>query len=503
LEEGSVVSKRAARIDTPEIGLDRNTSVPLHRQLYERLRRQILSGQLEPDTRLPSTRVLASALGIARNTAALAYEQLLLEGFIQSRIGDGTRVAPLYVEQLRGTQAVRELPPQATLAPHAAMVGRRGQLLVDHPLPEDRYAGRRPFSIGQPDVAHFPYDVWAKLVARHARHSLRDRALYQPVQGYEPLCEAIAAHIGLTRGVHCSADQIIMTAGSQGALDLIARVVLDPGDAAWVEDPGYSGARGALLAAGARLTAVPVDREGIDVATGQALCVEARLAVVTPSHQFPTGVTMSLRRRLALLDWASATHAWIVEDDYDSEHRFSGRPLEALHGLDSAGQVIYVGTFSKVLFPALRLGYLVAPRPLLLHLRAARRLVDIHLPLLDQLALADFMTEGHFARYVRKMRLRYLERRNALIDALARDLGDLLEVTVPEAGLHMAAWLSPEMSARAGVASAAARELHIPLLSQFSLRPLTRDGFLLGFVNATPDELCASVGNLARALRVP
>jgi GntR family transcriptional regulator/MocR family aminotransferase len=360
-----------------------------------------------------------------------------------------------------------------------------------------------PFRIGQPNVAHFPYEVWARLVGRNARYSLRDVALYQDAYGHLPLREAIAAHIGLTRGVQCSSDQIIMTAGSQGALDLIARVVLDPGDAAWMENPGYSGTRGALLAAGARVIAVPVDQEGIDVATGYALCPTVRLAIITPSHQFPTGVTMSLRRRLALLDWASAAQAWIVEDDYDSEYRFSGRPLEALQGLDSAGRVIYVGTFSKVLFPSLRLGYLVAPRVLLPGLRAARRFIDMHLPLLDQLALTDFIAEGHLARYVRKMRLLYLERCNALVDALARELDGVLEVSLPQAGLHLAAWLTPGMSTRTVIERAAAHGLRIPPLSHFSVRPLQRDGLLFGFASATPDELRTGVHTLARALRAP
>jgi len=357
------------------------------------------------------------------------------------------------------------------------------------------------FLVGQPDVTAFPYETWARLVARHARQSLPAASLYQNVQGYAPLREAIAAHIGLTRGLHCSPEQIILTAGTQGALDLVARVLLDPGDLVWVEDPGYSGARGALLAAGAKLVAVPVDREGIDVETGRQLCPEARLAIVTPSHQFPTGVSMNLSRRLALLEWSRKASAWIVEDDYDSEYRFSGRPLEALQSLDRAGRVLYIGTFSKVLFPSLRLGYLVAPTELLPGLLAARRLIDMHLPLLEQMALADFLAEGHFARYLRKMRLLYTERRNALIEALRRELGDLLDVTVPEAGLHLAAWLPYGVSAHRATQQAAAHGLHLLPISHFSLRPLPRDGVLLGFARASPEELRAGVQTLALALR--
>jgi GntR family transcriptional regulator/MocR family aminotransferase len=278
-------------------------------------------------------------------------------------------------------------------------------------------------------------------------------------------------------------------------------VLLDPGDAAWVEDPGYSGARGALLAAGANLVAVPVDGEGLDVDTGRQLSPAARLAIVTPSHQFPTGVTMSLSRRLALLEWSRETQAWIVEDDYDSEYRFSGRPLEALHGLDCAGRVLYIGTFSKVLFPSLRLGYLVAPPELLEGLIAAQRLIAVHLPLLEQLALADFMAEGYFARHVRKMRQLYKERRDALVEALTRDLGTRLEVSVPEAGMHLVVWLPSGMSAQAVAQRAAASGVHMLPISHFSLRPLQLDGLVLGFANASPQELREGVHTLALALQ--
>jgi len=358
-----------------------------------------------------------------------------------------------------------------------------------------------PGIVGQPDVTSFPYEIWARLVARHARQSLQAVSFYQRVQGYAPLRQAIATHIGMTRGVHCSPEQIILTTGAQGALDLVARVLLDPGDPAWVEDPGYSGARGALLAAGAKLVAVPVDEQGIDVDAGRQLSPEARLAIVTPSHQFPTGVTMNLSRRLALLEWSREAHAWIVEDDYDSEYRFSGRPLEALQGLDRAGRVLYIGTFSKVLFPSLRLGYLVAPPELLKGLIATQRLIAVHLPLLEQMALADFMAEGYFARHVRRMRQLYRERRNALVDALKRELGKRLEVTVPEAGMHLVVWLPSGMSAQAVAHRAAAYGLPILPISQFSLRSLQRDGLLLGFASASPQELRAGAQTLALALQ--
>lgn len=304
-ERYSLMPKRATPIKKTEIKLYQNAQASLYKQLYERLRAQILARQLEAGARLPSTRALADELGVSRNTITLAYELLQLEGYIESRVGDGTRVANLQPEHLLqvGTQH-STLNTQHLLErsdSQASVLSRRGQILVNAASSGDLYAsqasaGMSPFRVGEPDVTHFPYETWARLVARHARRSLQAIALYQNVQGYAPLREAIAAHIGISRGVHCSPGQIILTAGSQGALDLVARVLLDPGDPAWVEDPGYFGARGAPLAAGARLVPVSVDQEGIDVEAGRQLCPEARLAIVTPSHQFPTGVTMSLGR---------------------------------------------------------------------------------------------------------------------------------------------------------------------------------------------------------------
>ena len=497
--------KRVRLVENPEIILDQYAQAPLYRQLYERLRTQILAGQLETGARLPSTRILASQLGVSRNTTALAYEQLLLEGYLESRVGDGTRVARLEPEQVvqAGGKASREGREGASATQHA-LLAQRSQILLDEfaSVHEAKVSSDKDvFLVGEPEVTHFPYEIWARLIAKHARQSLRAYARYQDVQGYGPLREAISAHIGITRGVHCTPEQVILTAGAQGAMDLVARVLLDPGEQAWVEEPGYFGAQGALMAAGIKLVPVPVDREGINVVAGRQLEGEARLAVVTPSHQFPTGVTMSLSRRLELLEWARETQGWIIEDDYDSEYRYSGRPLEALHGLDRVGRVIYIGTFSKVLFPSLRLGYMVVPPQLVAGLLATRRFVDVHLPLLEQMALTDFINEGHFARYLRKMRGLYMERRDALVKALKRELGDILDVTIPEAGIHLVAWLPEEVNARSMVELAARQGLRAQSVSQYSLQFLKRDGLVLGFANATPEELGADVHALARVLR--
>lgn len=356
------------------------------------------------------------------------------------------------------------------------------------------------FRGGEPALDLFPYEVWARLIARRARHSLHEVASYQPPAGYAPLREAIATQVGITRGVRCTPEQIIITAGSQGALDLAARTLLNPGDAAWLENPGYFGAQGALLAAGARLVPVPVDEQGLNVEIGRLRCPQARLVSTTPSHQFPTGVTMSLSRRLALLDWARQAGAWILEDDYDSEYRFCGRPLEALQGLDQAGRVLYIGTFSKVLFPALRLGYLVAPSELVEPLLATRRFIDTHVPLLEQMALTDFLREGYFARHLRHMLQRYRQRRDLLHDALRAHLGGLLDVQTPEAGMHLIGWLPPEKDDQRASALAAGMGLDVSPISRYSLEPLPRGGLLFGYASTNEERILPGVKRLAAAL---
>ncbi|HEX8982280.1 MAG TPA: PLP-dependent aminotransferase family protein [Ktedonobacterales bacterium] len=498
--------KRAAIIAAPDIFLDPSIAAPLYRQLYERLRAHILTGQLEIGARLPSTRALAGQLGVSRNTTALAYDMLLSEGYIESRVGDGARVARTQPEQAMRAPRHRLRTRAEALSTQPVALARRGQTLLDTPHPGTLYGAqtgreRHTFRGGEPDVASFPFETWTRLLTRHARHSLPSAALYQPAHGYLPLREAIAAHIGITRGVRCSPEQVIITSGSQGALDLVARTLLDPGDSAWVEDPGYLGARGALLAAGARLVPVPVDRDGLQVTAGRVMAPDARLAVITPSHQFPTGVTMSLSRRLALLSWAREARAWIVEDDYDSEYRYSGRPLEALQGIDRAGVTVYIGTFSKTLFPALRLGYLVAPPALVDGLIATRRFVDVHLPPLDQMALADFIAEGHYARRLRRTRLLYMQRRDALYQALTKTLGAQLEVDLPEAGMHLVAWLPETLRAGDVANRAAAVGISVMPIIGSEERPLPREGLLFGFAGAPPDELREGVRALAKALR--
>jgi GntR family transcriptional regulator/MocR family aminotransferase len=363
-------------------------------------------------------------------------------------------------------------------------------------VPQER-GKPRAFRQGVPALGAFPRALWGRLLARSWRRSSYELLNYG---GQPALHEAIAAYLGTGRGVRCTAEQVIVVAGSQQGLDLAARVLLDPGDAAWIEDPVYPGAYGALLGAGASVTPVPVDDEGLDIAAGVQRCPAARLAFVTPSRQFPLGVTMSLRRRLELLGWATCANAWIIEDDYDSEYRYTGRPLAALQGLDREDRVIYVGTFSKVLFPALRLAYLVVLPDLVDVFSTARFFAVQQPPLLEQSALADFMAEGHFSRHIRRMRTLYAERQAALVEAARGDLAGRLDVQPAEAGMHLLGWLPEGVDDRLASQRAAAHGVDAFPLSRYCLESVHRGALVLGYTAVDEHEIRRGVSGLARAL---
>jgi GntR family transcriptional regulator/MocR family aminotransferase len=493
------MSYRAPLVTLASLALDHTSPVPLYRQLYDALRGAILSGRLKAGARLPSTRVLARDFAISRNTAMNAYAQLLAEGYVEGAVGSGTYVARTLPDELLHARASagQALPPTRP----GRVLSRRGTLLGATRVPPPRFPGElKAFRPAVPALDAFPFELWARLVARRWRRPQRALLGYGDPAGYRPLREAIAAYLGAARAVRCEADQVIVVAGSQQALDLTARMLLDEADAAWIEDPGYLGARGALLGAGARLIPVPVDAEGLDIEAGKLRGPEARLIYVTPSHQYPYGVTMSLPRRLALLEWANRADAWVLEDDYDSEYRYAGRPLAALQGLDREGRVIYLGTFSKVLFPALRLGYLVVPPDLVEAFVAARALVDRHCPTLDQAALADFIADGHFARHIRRMRALYAERQAILVEAAQQELAGVLEVQPAESGMHVVGWLPAGVDDAEASHQAAAHGVEAPPLSSYSLEPLRRGGLLLGYTAVGEPEIREGVRRLAKAL---
>ena len=479
----------------------------LYQQLYHSLRGVILTGQLAPGARLPATRALARELGVSRNTVLLAYEQLLAEGYAVGQAGSGTYVAASLPDAMLATaRAV----PEVVRAPHPLppRLSAYGQHVSMHsPMPppgdEPRPASvRYDFRYGLPAVEEFPHEIWRRLLARRARSASLRSLRYGPPEGYGPLREAIADYLRRSRAVVCEPEQIVVVNGSQQALDLAARVLLDSGDRVVLEEPHYQGARQVFLAAGAKILSGPVDAEGLHVEALPPAAAEARLAYVTPSHQFPSGAIMSLARRLALLSWAEHTDAYVIEDDYDSEYRYEGRPVEAVQGLDRRGRVIYVGTFSKVLFPALRLGYMVLPKPLVQPFLAAKWLTDRHTSTLEQEMLTDFICEGHFERHLRRSRTRNAARRAALLDALDTYLGSRISISGANAGIHLLVWLHDvevqqmdtliEDGARAGIG--------LYPVSPYYLSPPSRAGLLLGYAAMTETEIHAGIKGLAGVL---
>jgi GntR family transcriptional regulator / MocR family aminotransferase len=485
--------------DTP---VDPTLNVPLYWQLYLHLRSAILTERLKKGMKLPSTRALADELHVSRNTVVNAYDQLLAEGYLESIAASGTYVASVlpdhYLTLPTSSTASNASKPSNRARPRLSKIG---EALLSAPAPLSPRASvyqSRAFVASMPALDAFPYELWSKLVARQARHATADALMYQDPAGYPPLRAAIAEHITVTRQVRCTPDQILIVAGSQGALDLVARLLLNPGDMAWMEDPGYPGARGALLGAGAQIVPIPVDHEGLQVEVGIAHAPDARLVYLTPSHQFPLGVTMSLARRLAVLDWAKRAGAYILEDDYDSEYRFAGRPLAALQGLDDANCVIYSGTFSKTLFPALRVGYLILPPALVEVFLAARRFIDIHPPQLQQAVLASFISEGHFGRHLRRMRNLYAERRTTLLRAMA---ALPLEIYAAETGMHCIGWLPTGMDDQAVARRAALHNVEVTPLSKYSGASMVRPGLLLGYAGVNKEQIWAGAHELARAIR--
>ncbi|RDI97784.1 PLP-dependent aminotransferase family protein [Dyella solisilvae] len=471
----------------PPVAVDPASASPIYLQLSDWFRQAILSGQLHPGQRVPSTRRLANELKISRIPVLGAYEQLQAEGYLETFQGAGTCVARAIPSDLAGPMRAKPPLPSEGSEPAARRISRRAALM--RTPPQTWLSNLGAFRVGMPALDHFPAGQWSKLVSRHARSLSVDGMIYGDPMGYLPLREAIADYLGAMRGVRCEAAQVLITTGSQQGLQICAHVLFDHGDRVWMEEPGYPGAHQALRTAGAQLVPVPVDEDGIDVAQGARLGPDARAVYITPSHQFPLGTTMSAARRMQLLDWAARQQAWIIEDDYDSEYRFGGRPLASLQGADRHGRVVYLGTFSKVMFPALRLGYLVAPRDLVEDFCAGRDAIDTFTSTLYQRAMTDFIREGHFARHIRSMRMLYQERRQAVLAGLREHLGDRLKVIGADAGMQLAGYLSPEVDDVALSRTAAGQGVSVRPLSLCYLEPPGRSGLILGYGGASLEEI--------------
>ena len=466
---------------------------PTYKWLYRVIREEILAGRLRPGARLPSTRDIASRYRVARATIVTTFDILKSEGYLHGSVGSGTFIADILPDELlksrKASSSALDTSPRRRLSPYGSAVSLNNNA-GDYAL-----GAFRPHV---PALDLFPLKTWAALTAKHARTLSTGMLLGCEAQGLRSLREAIAEYLNTWRGVRCTADQVIIVSGALEAFDLCARLFLNPGDRVCVEDPGYPDAVLVLEAMGARVVPCPVDREGLQI--DKARLGETRMVYVTPGHQAPLGVTMSLSRRLALLEFAHRSGTLVFEDDYDSEYRYSTRPVPALQGLDQHGCVIFAGSFSKVLFPSLRLGYIVAPADLVQAFRAARSQTMRHAQVLDQLTLRDFIHQGHFARHLRRMREVYAERLSTLLEEAQKHLAGLLEISSIEAGLQTIGWLNKHLDGRTVAQAASERGVIVTPLDAYAHDAQVRNGLLLGFASIRPGEIRAGVRKLASVL---
>ncbi len=495
-----IMPRRSISFHFPSPTLDPDAAEPLHRQLYDEVRRAILSGQMAAGSRLPASRKLATRTRLSRNTVLAAYDQLIAEGFIEGRSGSGTFVARAVPEAL--VPQAPGLPPRPPGDSAKRALSKSTQKFCDSA--SLRHMARvegEAFNPGLPALDHFPMDIWRRLSDRRLRNASPRMLAYDDPQGHLPLREAIASHMVDTRGARCTAEQVIIVSGSQNAIDLAARVLLDPGDEVWIEEPGYFAARIAFEMAGARVVPVPVDDEGLIVGKGVSTAPEARMAYVTPSHHNPTCVTMSLPRRMALLQWAEQAGGWIIEDDNASEFHYDGHPHAVLQGIDKHERTLYVGSFSKVLFASLRLGFIVAPRDLVPALVRAREFIDRQSPGWQQAVVADFMHEGHYSRHLRRMRGLYATRLSHFRSIAARFASDLFELPQRHGGMsHVAYFLAPMDDCAAADAAYKAGVCCTPL-SHYHSRPQGRPGLVLGFTCADAERATLAMQKLVAAVR--
>jgi GntR family transcriptional regulator / MocR family aminotransferase len=440
--------------------------------LYGELRSAILDGRLAPGARLPASRDFASQYELSRGTVVSVLERLQAEGYVTSRVGFGT-----WVNRVEAPRPARQATTIPAYIRRVISTNKLPQPWIDRAFVE----ATRPFRIGVPAINEFPSDAWGRIAANRARAFRSWLKKEADRRGYRPLRDAIAEYLRTSRAVRCTADQIVIVSGIQQALDLLARLLLKKGDSVWMEDPGYFGARIAFDNVGARMIPVPVDEEGLSVSAGIKICPDAKGAYVTPAHQFPLGVTLSLERRMALLNWASSASAFVIEDDYDSEYRFEGPPVPALHSLDNHSSVIFVGSFSKTMFPALRMGYVVLPAPLVDLFLGFRYRTDFRNSSVDQAVLCDFIVDGHFARHLRRMRNLYAQRLETLMEGATQHLGGLLEISNVRAGLYTIGYLKNGMTSRRAEQLAEAEGVEVLAVDRCTLRCPDPNALLLGF----------------------
>ncbi len=487
------MTRTATYLSLAGIELDRDQPRSLQQQLYDALREMILSGQLPAGTRIPPTRALCTELEVSRITVVTAIKQLTSEGYVHGIPGRGTFVAEALPESML-TMDAEPTSPEATPLTHR--LSKRGAAIVSYPMEAPTVS--HIFQPGVPDVTQFPWHIWQRIVTRILKTYSPHDVGYADAAGYSPLREAIAKHVQITRRVRCTPEQVIITTGTQQAIYLTAQLLLEPGDKAWLENPGYIGAVGALQAAEVTLVPVPVDQGGLDVSAGIARAADAKLAYVTPSHQYPNGGTLDLTRRMQLLEWAKAANAFLIEDDYDSEFRYTGHPLASLQGLDQHQRVIYIGTFSKTLFPGLRLGYAIVPPGLQTAFATARSNLDRGSEWMSQKALSEFMAEGHFVRHIRRMRTLYGYRQQVLIEALQQECADWLSVEPAPAGLHLMGKFKHAISDQRVAEQLRTVGIAAPALARYTIAPLDYGGLVFGYGATDEGEIRASVRKLRK-----
>ncbi len=484
------------------VDIDRNGDQPIYRQLYDGLRQAIISGRLEAGVRLPSSRDMAQLFGVSRNTVLEAIEQLIAEGYLDTKRGSGTYITINLPQELMELDSTGQITP--LIHPEQRSISARGQQLTAMEFTPRRTTNPDyVFTIGMPSVEIFPFSIWSRIMSYHYRNSVKSEFDYRLADGagYYPLRQSIAEYLNRARAMQCKPEQVIICNGSQHGLFLASRVLLDPGDKVWLENPGYLGARWVLSSADATLVPIDVDENGLRVQDGLEQAPDARLAYVTPSLQFPIGSVMNLKQRSELLNWANQNDAWIIEDDYDHEFRYEGHPLMSLQGLDASGRVIYVGTFSKVLFPGLRIGYLIVPEDLVDVFTAARTLIDLRTPSITQLVLNDFIREGHFSRHIRRARSLYAQRRLHLLKEIERELGDVVSTGHSVAGMHMVIWLPDYISDEFVFHEMQKEGIEALPISRFYIGTPPRSGLVLGYAGASEENITDGVARLGTLLR--
>jgi GntR family transcriptional regulator / MocR family aminotransferase len=491
------MSKTPPQIFMPFIRLNKEDGLPLYLQLYEQIKQAIFNGRLQDGERMPSTRILSTELSVSRNSVFQAYEQLMVEGFLQGKTGDGTYVCV----------QLNKAAHRAVKAPAPKPLTADTLKYKDKSLPQEllkRDCAKEPwlpFQSSVPAVQHFPFKTWARIAAGIYRDIHTLHLGYGDTQGHLPLRQALADYLRINRSIVCTPEQILIVNGSRQAVNLAAQVLIRNGDLCWMEDPGYQAARGAIFRWGGKLCPVPLTRYGLDIDYAIKHYPTAKFAYVTPSHQYPLGGTLPLGERLKLLQWAAKQQMWIVEDDYDSEFRYNGRPVPALKGLDDKGRVIYTGTFSKVLFPALRLGYMVLPNAeVAQQFKSVKSTIDRQNPVIDQAIVAQFMQEGHFARHLRRMRTLYKKQQDELVTLVEKHLGAYLEVDACDTGMHLIAWMRQSGNARELAKKAANDGVLLQAVSDYSVRFAHDNGLIMGFTGFSTKDMEQAVVKLKKLL---